>query len=531
MSFTEYDIAICGIGFILPGGIDTPEGFDQLKQQGNTLIQDFRVEFHDATEKEIFRCGYIEDIYKFSYKEFGLTKKQASLMDPQQRILLKLSKKALKDAGIDTPSTGNRIGAFFATGINYYLFDNLLKNSVEDTEFDIHNIIRLNDSTFAATRIASTLGLQGPAISVQSACSSSVSAIHVGCQSILSGESEMALVGACSLLLPQHRRFTCRDGDILAHDGICRPLDIAATGTVASSGGAVFLLRTAQSAIKSGSKIYAIIKATSLNNDGGGKSSFGAPSIFGQKTVIEEGLSIANINANQLSYHELHGTATILGDLIEMESTSSAFSLSAKDSVALGAIKSQIGHTDTASGLFGIINSIYSLVHRCVPPIANFRQLNPKITPFITGFSNLYQQSQLSNAEMLFGSISSFGIGGTNGFVVLAVNNACLGWQTPYPEYHWEEEQECYIPLKIAKQIILTPLQPESTEQLTDIFILDILEKLLGEEIKDTTLNFYDMGGDSILLLDFIDILKKKTGTTLPLNALISSPTISELVN
>ncbi|WP_340615643.1 beta-ketoacyl synthase N-terminal-like domain-containing protein [Xenorhabdus entomophaga] len=394
----------------------------------------------------------------------------------------------------------------------------------------MHNIIRLNDSTFAAVRIASTLGLQGPAISVQSACSSSLSAIHVGCQSILSGESEMALVGACSLLLPQHRRFTCRDGDILAHDGICRPLDITATGTVASSGGAVFLLKPAQSAIKSGNKIYAVIKATSLNNDGGGKSSFGAPSVFGQKTVIEEGLSVANINASQLSYHELHGTATLLGDLIEMESTSSAFNLSMTDSITLGAIKSQIGHTDAASGMFGIINTIYSLVHRCVPPITNFKQLNPNLTPFIVGFSNPQQQSQLGDAEMLFGSTSSFGIGGTNGFAVLAVNNMCSGWCEPYPEHYWENEQECYITLMPTKQITRTLLQTEDTEQLTNLDILNILEKLLDEKITDTTLSFYDIGGDSIILLDFIDIIKKRTRVSLPLNELISYPIINDLI-
>ncbi|MBD8515205.1 hypothetical protein IFO68_21235 [Photobacterium sp. CAU 1568] len=535
MMFTEYDIAICGMAFSLPDGINSPSKFRDLRQKNASVIRDYRSEFDSSSDQELFHCGFIDELYLFPYKEFGLSKKHAAMMDPQQRMLLKLSKHALLDAGSHTINPGNRTGCFLSSGINYYLLDNILKHGTERLEMDISSIMRLNDSSFTSTRVANTLGLQGPAMTVQSACSSSLSAVHLGCQSLLSGESDQVLVGACSLLLPQHRRFIAREEDILSNDGSCRPLDMAATGTVASSGGAVFLLKPACVAAEQGDKIYAVIKATSMNNDGGGKTSFGAPSIFGQKTVMEEGLALANLKASQLSYHELHGTATLLGDVIEMESTSSAFQLSETDSVALGAIKSQIGHTDTASGMFGILNCIYSLAHQTAHPIANFSQFNPKLVSFTSGFSEPGKEVSLSNSEedTLYGSVSSFGIGGTNGFAVIAVNSQCTGFHTDYKPQQWSNEQECLVPIQPAENQEAGSSgtdKHEPVNYLTESTLLKILEELLEEEITDDSVGFYDLGGDSILLLDFIDIIKKETGTKPALREMVESPSIKDLL-
>lgn len=547
MSFTEYDIAICGMAFTLPQGVNTPEAFTQLRESGASLVSDHQLAMQAETrDDEHFHCGFIDNLYAFPYQNFGLTKRQATLMDPQQRQLLILAKQALFDAQLPVAS-GNRIATLLASGINYYLLDNLLRHNADALDIDINQLVRLNDSSFTATRVASNLGLQGPAFTVQTACSSALTALHLGCQSLLSGESDAALVGACSLVLPQHRRFAIRDEDIIANDGVCRPLDEQATGTVASSGGIVFLLRPAQIAADEGRKIYAVVKATSVNNDGGGQASFGAPSVFGQQSVMEEALTLAQLTGDDLSLHELHGTATLLGDVIELQSTANALQLSSDAKLPLTAIKSQIGHTDSAAGLFGVLNCIAGLHAQTAPSMPNFTQLNPKLRDYFQGLANPSHAHQLSansseNPRYRVGSVSSFGIGGSNGSAIFVVDDHCEGLCAPYEWLSFGEAPECFLPVTAEtaqrnkampndSQSTKTPLNaPHQAEPLGPSQLLPLLEGLLGEPIIDTNVNLFELGGDSILLLDVIDKLKHDHQLSLTLAELMDAASVAELM-
>lgn len=537
MSFTEYDVAICGVAFNLPQGVNTPSAFQAMRASGESLIRDYRQDMPpNSHDEQHCHCGFIDNLYAFPYHTFGLTKRQATLMDPQQRQLLMLAKQALFDAGLDV-SPGNRIATLLASGVNYYLLDNLLRHNASNLDVDINQLVRLNDSSFTATRVASNLGLQGPAFTVQTACSSALTALHLGCQSILSGESDAALVGACSLLLPQHRQFAIRDEDILANDGVCRPLDSRATGTVASSGGIIFVLRPAQLAAEEGQKIYAVVKATSINNDGGGQASFGAPSVFGQQSVMEDALGVAELAGSDLSLHELHGTATLLGDVIEMQSTKNAMQLVKDDHLPLGAIKSQIGHTDSAAGLFGVLNCVAGLATQHTPAMPNFATLNPKLTHYFDGFAspeNAYELNAEPHCGQRIGSVSSFGIGGSNGCAILVVDDQCNGFEQPYSLIDWGEMSECVMPISgelTAAKTSKSSLAASSTSNnLSESTILTLLETLLGESIADTSLGLFELGGDSILLLDVIDTLKSDYQLTLTLSELMDVASVDELI-
>jgi phthiocerol/phenolphthiocerol synthesis type-I polyketide synthase E len=244
------------------------------------------------------------------------------------------------------------------------------------------NLSLQNDKDHLATRVSHQFNLRGPALSVQTACSSSLVAVHLACQSILSGECDMALAGGASIRVPNRVGYFYEPGTMVSATGHCRPFDVRSDGTIFGSGVAVVVLKSLQAAVEDGDRIHAVIRGSAINNDGSAKMTYAAPNATGQAEAIAEAHAVADIDASTVSYVETHGTGTPLGDPIEIEGLRQAFSLSAADRpgpCVLGSVKSNIGHLEVASGIAGLIKALLCLKHRAIPATLHFTHPNPEL--------------------------------------------------------------------------------------------------------------------------------------------------------
>nr|MCH9696526.1 polyketide synthase [Gammaproteobacteria bacterium] len=263
--------------------------------------------------------GMIEDIENFDAHLFSYTPHEAELMDPQQRVLLECAWQLLESAALDPDRYQGEIATYVGVGMNIYLLNNLLADFSLKESSDFYQMLIGSDKDFAATRLAYKLNLTGPAIAVNSACSTSLVAVHYACQSLWDYQSDAAIAGGATLLVPQKSGYLFQQGGIPSQDGHCRAFDIQAAGTVPSSGAGLVLLKRLDDAIRDNDTIYAIIKGSAVNNDGADKVGFTAPSVNGQAAVIAEALAVANVTPDTIDYVEAHGTATPMGDPIEIE--------------------------------------------------------------------------------------------------------------------------------------------------------------------------------------------------------------------
>jgi iturin family lipopeptide synthetase A len=371
--------------------------------------------------------GTLDEIESFDASFFGYTPREAALIDPQQRVFLECSWGALEDAGY-TPARGDlRTGVFAGVGINTYLLSNVLPSLDSGDEF---LAFICNDKDFIATRTSYKLGLRGPSIGVQTACSSSLVAVHLACRSLLLGECDLALAGGSSIRVPQQRGYQYRRDGIESPDGHCRAFDEDAAGTVFGNGVGVVVLRRLEDAVAGRDNIYAVIKGSSVNNDGSGKVGFTAPSFEGQAEVIAEALAVAECDPETLSFIEAHGTGTALGDAIEVQALKHVFAEVAgpAPSCALSSVKANVGHLDTAAGVAGLIKAALALRYRLLPPTAHFRRAHPRLglegSPFFVNDRLLPLER---GATPLRCGVSSFGIGGSNAHVVLEEAPATMG--------------------------------------------------------------------------------------------------------
>ena len=279
-----------------------------------------------------------------------------------------------------------------------------------------------NEKDHVCTRVAYKLNLKGPSISVNTACSSSGVALHLACQSVLSGECDMALVGGGRIEAPLKAGYLYEEGGILSPDGQCRVFDADARGTVFGNGVCMVLIKRLSDAIKDGDTIHAVIKGTAINNDGSQKVGYAAPSVNGQSKVIEEALAMAEVNPETIGYLEAHGTGTSLGDPVEIAALSIAFKqwTEKKGFCPIGSVKSNIGHLFAGAGIVGVIKAVLAIKHKLIPPSLNFNQPNPQIdfenSPF---FVNDRLIEWRSNGIPRRAGVSSFGIGGTNAHIIL----------------------------------------------------------------------------------------------------------------
>jgi acyl transferase domain-containing protein len=429
-SLTGSEIAIIGMTCRFPGA-DTVEELWRHLCQGDELLS-------LLTDDELRAAGVPEEVFRnanfvrrspvvdrmeyFDAEFFGYTPLEARIMDPQHRLFLECSWAGLERAGYDPATYPGQIGVFTGAKTNTYLF-NLFQNRELFSSLDTFQIALGNDLACMATRVSFKLGLTGPSYAVHTACSTSLVAVHLACQSLLIDECQMALAGGAAINVPQRRGYLYQPGGIVSPDGSCRTFDADARGSNFGNGAGAVVLKRLEDALADGDHIHAVIKGSATNNDGAAKASFTAPGVRGQSAVILEALACAGVDAETISYIEAHGTATDLGDCIEMLALTDAFraSTSRKGFCAIGSVKTNLGHLETAAGVAGLIKTSLALEHRVLPPSLHFKAPNPKIdfenSPF---FVNTELQPWSSTGDHpLRAGLSSFGIGSTNAHAIL----------------------------------------------------------------------------------------------------------------
>ena len=421
------DIAVIAMAGRFPGA-NTIDEFWNLLKEGREAISFFTAEELDSGVPDELKNrpdyvkarGIIERAEEFDASFFGINPRLAELMDPQQRIFLEISWEALENAGCVLSEYKGTIGVFAGTGNNTYYLNNVQghKDLIENTGSFL--VMTANEKDYIATRTAYELNLKGPAVSVHSACSTSLLAIAEAVESLRKGQCDMALAGGVSITVPIKSGHIYQEGAMYSRDGHNRSFDADAAGTVFSDGAGVVLLKNLEQALADGDRIFSVIRGVGLNNDGGGKGSFTAPSAEGQAGAISMAIKDAGIDPAGISYIEAHGTATPLGDPIEIDGLNMAFGAQEKKQFcALGSVKSNIGHCTAAAGVAGFIKTALSLYHKKLPATVNFNKPNPHIhfdqTPFYV--NDRLKDWDFDNRRIA--GVSSFGVGGTNVHIVL----------------------------------------------------------------------------------------------------------------
>jgi len=365
--------------------------------------------------------GVVEGAETFDASFFGFGAREAEIIDPQQRVFLECAWEALEDAGCDPRIHTEPIGVFAGSGMNTYGVVNLFSNPEILESVGPYQVMLGNDKDFLATRVAYKLNLKGPAINVQTACSTSLVAVQMGFESLLRGECEMALAGGVSIQFPQNSGYMYMPGMILSPDGHCRAFDADAAGTVPGRGAGVVVLKLLSNAVRDGDRIYAVIRGAAINNDGSAKIGYSAPSIEGQRDVIRKSMAMAGFAPESIRYVEAHGTGTEVGDPIEVAALTEAFGKCGgeRQFCGLGSVKPNIGHLDTAAGVAGLIKAALTLHHRTIPPTLHFKRPNPHINFLQTPFYVNTTLSVYEGSDPFRAGVSSFGIGGTNAHVSL----------------------------------------------------------------------------------------------------------------
>ena len=362
-------------------------------------------------------------IEQFDASFFGISPRDASVMDPQHRFFLEVAWEALERAGYSGRSAPLATGVFAAAGMNHYMMHHLVPNKeVMRTVGEWLVRHNGNDMNFLATRAAYQMNLKGPAMNIQTACSSSIVAIHLACQSLLNGETDLAIAGASTMSLPQDRGYLFKQGEILSADGHCRPFDAGSRGTLFGSGTGCVVLKRLQDAIDDGDTIVSVIRGSAINNDGSQKVGYLAPSVEGQARVVAEALAISGVPADSISFIETHGTGTAVGDPIEVAALAQAYAplTDRKQFVALGSVKANIGHLGEAAGMAGFIKASLALQQGELPPCINYTAPNPEID-FASGpfYVNTTRTAWPRTSGPRRAGVTALGAGGTNAHLIL----------------------------------------------------------------------------------------------------------------
>ena len=421
------DIAVIAMAGRFPGANTIEKLWENLKEGKETISFFSREELDPSISAAIKNDpdyvsarGVIADADKFDASFFGINTKLADLMDPQQRIFLEICWEALEKGGSLPDRYKGSIGVFAGTGNNSYYLNNVLSRRDLVDMMGSFQVMTYNEKDYVASRTSFTMDLKGPAVSIHAACSTSLVAIAQAVDSLRNDQCDIALAGGASVTVPLNSGHLYQEGAMLSRDGHCRPFDAKATGTVFSDGAGVVVLKKKSAAERDGDKILALIRGVGINNDGGWKGSFTAPSAEGQAGAIRMAIEDADVDASTLGYIEAHGTATPLGDPIEIEGLKMAFGNQKKNQFcAIGSIKSNMGHLTAAAGVAGFIKTVLSLHYHQLPASLHYDVANPHI-----GFdqSPFYVNHELRKWEsngIRRAGVSSFGVGGTNAHVVL----------------------------------------------------------------------------------------------------------------
>ncbi|WP_216206429.1 type I polyketide synthase [Amycolatopsis aidingensis] len=424
-------VAIIGMSGRFPGAGDIGAFWENLRQGREGISEHTTEELSESgvrpdllERKDYVRAkGVLTDADLFDASFFGYSPREAEIIDPQHRVFLECAWEALESAGCDPRTFTGRIGVFAGATLNTYMIYNVMANRRAFEATGAYQTLLAGDKDFLATRVAYKLDLQGPAMTVQTACSTSLTAVHLACQSLLNGECDIALAGGVSVTVPLRDGYVYEQGGILSADGHCRPFDAAAGGTVASNGAGVVVLRRLADARDGGDVVDAVIRGSAINNDGALKAGYTAPSVTGQAGVISEALAVSDVDAAGIGYVETHGTGTALGDPIEVAALTRAFREHTAETgyCAIGSVKSNIGHLDAAAGVTALIKAALVLKHGEIPPSLHYTTPNPQLeldtSPFYV-CAELRPWPRTGGGPRRAG-VSSFGIGGTNAHAVL----------------------------------------------------------------------------------------------------------------
>ncbi|MBL8152443.1 MAG: type I polyketide synthase, partial [Blastocatellia bacterium] len=424
-----YDIAVIGMAGRFPKAKNIEQFWENLKNgvEGISFFSDEELIASGISEETlkapnyVKAKGWLDDIEMFDASFFGYSPKEAEIMDPQHRFLLEVAWEVLENAGYDPARYTGAIAVYAGLSTSSYILG-LYSDPKLMESADIFQVSVGNDRDHAPTHVSYKFNLKGPSINVQTACSTSLVAVHLACQSLLTRQCDMAIVGGVSIGDLKKSGYWYTEGSIYSPDGHCRAFDEKGAGTLGGSGVGLVLLKRMQEALQDGDSIRAVIKGSAINNDGSLKVGYTAPSVEGQAEVIEEALAVAGVEPETVTYVEAHGTATNLGDPIEVAALTKSFrkSTDKKGFCGLGSVKSNIGHLDVAAGVTGLIKTILSLEKKMLPPSLHFQQPNSKIdfehSPFYVNSSLKEWKRDIFPRRA---GVSSFGIGGTNAHVIV----------------------------------------------------------------------------------------------------------------
>lgn len=423
---TGLEIAIVGMDCRMPGADNVWEFWENIIN-GKDCISFFNSE--EMEESGISNALYSRDDYvkakgiishcdKFDNQFFNYTPEEVSIMDPQLRVIHECVYHGLEDAGYPSYRYKGEIGVFLGSFTNYSWLNTLSTSNYNAVQKLL--LGSLNDINNFSTRVAYSLNLRGPAISVETACSTSLVTVHLACQSLLAGDCDMAVAGGVSITVPIKEGYLYEEGMIYSKDGYCHAFSKDANGSVFSDGVGVVVLKTLENAIRDSDNIYAVIKGSSINNDGSEKAGFSAPSVNGEARAVRNAMHAAQVSSEDIDYIETHGTATQIGDVVEIEALIKAFNTTKRNYCALGSVKTNIGHTNNAAGIAGIIKTALALKNKLIPPSLHFDKPNDKInfenSPF---YVNTEAKEWKCSGKYRTAGVSAFGIGGTNAHVIL----------------------------------------------------------------------------------------------------------------
>ncbi len=425
------DIAIIGMSCRFPGANDIESFWRNLVHgvESVTVLPGQEPAAAGAqAARHVQAASSVSDIEQFDAPFFGYTPREAELMDPQQRLFLECAWEALESAGRPPDRCRGQVGVYAGAGMNTYLINNVhpSRGFPPGCTFlasaDELQVLLGSERDFLPTRVSYKLNLLGPSVNVQTACSTALVAVHLACQGLLNGECDLALAGAATVLTPQGAGYFHQPDMIWSSDGHCRAFDARADGTVFGNGVGVVALKLLSEALADGDPIQAVIKGSAVNNDGGVKAGFTAPSVEGQARLIGEALAIAGVDAGSIGYVEAHGTGTALGDPMEVAALTQIFRqhTQARQTCAIGSVKTNLGHLGWAAGIAGLIKTVLALKHRQIPATLHFSSPNPKIdftaSPF---YVNPALIDWRSDGAPRRAGVSAFGMGGTNAHIVL----------------------------------------------------------------------------------------------------------------
>ena len=424
------EVAVIGFAGCFPGARDAEEFWRNLRD-GVESISFFTPDEMIASgvgpdqfevPEYVPAKAIVEGVELFDANFFDFSPREAQMLDPQHRVMLECAVEAFEHAGYDPQRFKGRVGVYAGVSAGSYLNVNLSSHEDLIERVGAYQVDIGNHGEFVPSTISFKLNLQGPSINIQTACSTSLVAVHVACQSLLNGECDMALAGGGSITFPHKEGYFYQEEGILSPDGHCRPFDADARGTVGGEGAALVLLKRLVDALADGDTIHAVIKGSAVNNDGSVKIGYTAPSVNGQAQVISDALAMAGVSAESINYVEAHGTGTALGDPVEVAALTQAFHADTQEKsfCAIGSVKSNIGHLDAGAGVAGLVKTILALKHKQIPPSLHYQSANPKIdfaaSPFFV--NDKLVEWKRGDAPRRAG-VSSFGIGGTNSHVVV----------------------------------------------------------------------------------------------------------------